>query len=140
MMATIRDVFSRGGSRHREDALQELATAIGFQRLGSRIREALDNDLRTAVRRGLLRNESGQLSLATRSIGDYTLDQLVAALLTAMGSGWTPRTDAVTAAARALGFRRTGSQITTAFKSALNAAIRRQLIERDGPERIRRQS
>ena len=48
-------------------------------------------------------------------------------------------TTAVSAAARHLGYRRrTGRKIAAAFKSAINAAIRRGLIERDGPEQIRR--
>lgn len=39
---------------------------------------------------------------------------------------------------RHLGFRRTGANIGTAFKSAINAALRRGLLESDGPTRIRR--
>ena len=46
-------------------------------------------------------------------------------------------TVAVRAAARHLGFRRVGRNIQAAFKSAINAAIRRGLLERDGPHYIR---
>ena len=42
------------------------------------------------------------------------------------------------AAARHLGFRRTGKRIKSAFKSAINAAIRLGLLERDGPHYIRK--
>lgn len=58
-------------------------------------------------------------------------------LVAAMGSAWQTRDEAIVAAARHLGFRRTGRNIKAAFKSAINAAVRRKLIERDGPDRIR---
>lgn len=59
-------------------------------------------------------------------------------LLAAMGGTWWTRDDAITSAARHLRFRRTGEKIRKAFKSAINAAIRRGLLERDGPDYIRR--
>jgi hypothetical protein len=59
-------------------------------------------------------------------------------LLAAMGAAWSTCHEAITAAARHLGFRRTGDKIRKAFKSAINAAIRRGLLERDGPDYIRR--
>jgi hypothetical protein len=46
-----------------------------------------------------------------------------------MGIIWWKREEAMVAAARHLGFRRTGSQINRAFKSAINGAIRRGLLE-----------
>jgi hypothetical protein len=49
-----------------------------------------------------------------------------------MGVVWWERKDAIKAAARHLGFRRTGRVIRDAFKSAINGAIRRQLLEYDG--------
>jgi hypothetical protein len=53
-------------------------------------------------------------------------------LLGAIGTTWWDQEDAIRAAARHLGFRRTGSAIQEAFKSAINGAIRQGLIERDG--------
>ncbi len=49
-----------------------------------------------------------------------------------MGKKWWVRDDAIRAAARRLGFRRTGSQIRDAFKSTVTGAIRRGLLEYDG--------
>lgn len=49
-----------------------------------------------------------------------------------MGKKWWTREDAIRDAAHRLGFRRTGRQIRDAFKSAINGAIRRGLIERNG--------
>jgi hypothetical protein len=81
---------------------------------------------------------SAQAQLLCRSIEQYTPDHLIDMLLAAMGGTWWTRDEAITAAARHLGFRRTGEKIRKAFKSAINAAIRRGLLERDGPDNIRR--
>lgn len=138
MLAIVREVFATGGARDRELAIRDVALALGYHRLGARIAEVVGNDVRTAVRRGILGQSAGEYSLLCRSIDEYTRDHLVAMLVSAMGNGWQTRTVAITAAARHLGYRRTGRKIATAFKSAINAAIRRGLIERDGPEQIRR--
>ena len=52
--------------------------------------------------------------------------------------GWSDREEAIVAAACHLGFRRTGANIRAAFKSAINAALRRGLIEANGPQQIRK--
>ncbi|HXG92928.1 MAG TPA: hypothetical protein VNN73_11255 [Blastocatellia bacterium] len=80
----------------------------------------------------MIANDRGLLFLLSRNISDFTRDELIAALLAAMGRGWWLREDAMRAAARYLGFRRTGSAIREAFKSAINGAIRRGLLEYDG--------
>jgi hypothetical protein len=109
-----------------------------YQCLGSNIRANLSEDLRAAVRRGILDNAGGRYSLLCRSIEEYTLDHLVKVLLAAIGSSWWSRDEAIVQGARHLGFRRTGRHIRAAFKSAINAAIRRGLLERDGAVWIRR--
>ena len=65
-------------------------------------------------------------------------EDLIDILLAAMGQGWSDREAAIVAAARHLGFRRTGTNLRAAFKSAINAAIRRDLIETNGPQQIRK--
>ncbi|MFN8001929.1 MAG: hypothetical protein U0X75_13035 [Acidobacteriota bacterium] len=87
--------------------------------------------LRVAVQRGILINETGEYRLDARSIADYSQDECVAALLASLARGWTEREDAIRAATRYLGFRRTGPALHTAFKSAINGAIRRGLLEYD---------
>ena len=67
-----------------------------------------------------------------RKIGDYSRDELIAVLLKGIGKKWWTRDDAIRAASNRLGFRRTGSQIRDAFKSAITGAIRRGLMEYDG--------
>lgn len=59
------------------------------------------------------------------AFGDYNRDELIDALLRAIGRGWTERDEAVRAAARLLGFQRAGRAINDAFKLAINGAIRR---------------
>ncbi|MCE9548100.1 MAG: hypothetical protein K8T25_21715 [Planctomycetia bacterium] len=138
-MAVVREVFSAGGGpRDRDQAIDDVARALGYRRVGSRIRDALSGDLRSAVLRGILDNSGGQYTLLCRCIDDYRLDHLVHRLLAAMGSAWQSRDEAITAAARQLGYRRTGPKIKAAFKSAINAAIRRGQLDRDGADLIRR--
>jgi hypothetical protein len=138
VLATIRELFAADGSRDRDQAIRDLAAALGYKRVGPKIADVLSNDFRTAVRRGILGKDRNEFRLLCRSVDEYELDHLVQMLVAAMGSGWQSRDDATTATARHLGFRRTGSKIVAAFKSAINAAIRRGLIERDGSDLIRR--
>ena len=132
MLAAIREVFSAGVELDREAAIRETARALGFQRAGPRIREELTAALRLAKRRGIIAGDACALMLACRDIHDYTRDELTAALLSAMGRGWEDRADAIRAATRSLGFRRTGAAIQRAFKSVINGAIRRGLLEYEG--------
>ena len=85
-----------------------------------------------ATKRRIIRKTGAAWTLDCRSINDYGRDDLIQALLNAMGRPWVEREDAIRAAARHLGFRRTGRQIRDAFKSAINGAIRRGLLESDG--------
>lgn len=78
------------------------------------------------------RPRSQQAVEGLRTINDYSREELVTALLRGMGKKWWTRDDAIRAAARRLGFTRTGRQIRDAFKSAINGAIRRGLLEYDG--------
>lgn len=134
-LCAIRDLFSRGEAREglgREDALNALSMALGFGRLGQRIRDGLDNDIRTAVTRRILRNEGSMLLLETRSIEDYDREELKSQLLAAVGSAWTEREMAVRSAARRLGFARTGKRIRDAIASAVNGALRQGKLEAAG--------
>lgn len=141
VLAVIREVFSSGGERDRETARREIAQALGHERVGSRIREVLDTDIRTAVRRGILQNEGGQLSLHCRGINDYDrafLKELFLAAINQNGKVWLERDEAIRLFARWLGFRRAGSIIQSKAASLMNGLIREGLLETDGAEKIRR--
>jgi hypothetical protein len=131
LVAAIREVFSQNSELDRESAIREVAHALGFERTGSRITEAIDSALIAAAKRGVIQNNRGVLSLLSRNIGDYSRDELINTLLSVIGVVWWDREEAIRAAARHLGFRRTGSLIRDAFKSAINGAIRRGSIETD---------
>ena len=98
---------------------------------------SIGSALIAAAKRGVIQNTRGYLSLLTRNIGDYSRDELIGTLLSVLGAVWWEREEAIRAAARHLGFKRTGSLIQDAFKSAINGAIRRGSVERDG-QQIRR--
>lgn len=138
VMGQIRQLFSDGQNRDRVTAIRDIAAILGYQRLGTNIREILENDLRTAVRRGIVVNTNGQYTLDGRNISDYPIDHLVKMLLASIDNSWLTRAEATNATARWLGYRRTGAAISAALKSTINAAIRRGLLKRDGPDRIRR--
>ncbi|MBX3315763.1 MAG: hypothetical protein KF902_02745 [Phycisphaeraceae bacterium] len=120
----------------RDQAVRRVARTLGFARVGSRVADLVESGLTAAARRKVILTERGLLSLQTRSIDDYTRDECVEFLIAAMRDAGGPavwdREEAITAAARYLGFRRTGSTIRDAFRSAINAGIRRGLLERDG--------
>lgn len=141
VLATIREVFATGGERDRDTALKEIATALGYERLGPHIREVLSTDIRTAVRRGILQNHGGQLSLSTRAIGDYDRAELKKLFLAAIhqnGRIWHTRDDAIRRFTRWLGFRRTGSLIEESARSLINGLLRDGSLEKNGPDEIRR--
>jgi hypothetical protein len=131
-MAAIRELFSSGIELERSAAITAVAHTAGFRRTGSKIADEIDSALIAAVKRGIIKNNRGVLSIDCRQIGQYPRDLLIKALLASMGFSWTERDEAIRAAARYLGFRRTGSAIRSAFKSAINSAIRRGLLEHEG--------
>lgn len=141
VLAVIREVFSSGGERDRETALREIAQALGYERLGSRIREVLNTDIRTAVRRGILQNQNTRLSLLCRSIEDYERDflkELFLAAISQNGRVWLERQEAIRLFARWLGFRRTGRLIDESARSLIKGLLRDGSLEKDGQDWIRR--
>ena len=138
LMALIRQFVSQNQPIEREAAIRGLASELGYKRVGVRFREALDNAIRTAVRRGILGNEGGDLSVFARGVADYERDFLKEQFLASLqGSAWQDRDDAIRGFSRWLGFRRTGPQIDETARSLVNGLIREGRLESDGPN-IRR--
>lgn len=137
VLCTIRQVFG-SGPRDRETALRDVAQAMGYARLGANIRKTLESDLLTAVKRGILENDGGELRLFARNLGDYHRDDLKASFLSAIGRGWVERDEAVRLLARWLGFARTGSEMKLVGKSLMNGLVREGELETEGKEMIRR--
>jgi hypothetical protein len=111
VLCAIRQLFDDAQARDRDTAMRDVAAALGYRRVGSRIREILHTDLLTAVRRGILQNQDGQLSLLARDLRDYQRDFLKENFLSAIGRAWIEREEAIRALARWLGFSRTGPVI-----------------------------
>jgi len=125
LLCLIRGCFANGEERERDAAIIELARASGYQRTGSRVREALDDAIRTAVRRGILKNQGGKLRISARSIEHYEREFLKTQFLASLeGTSWTERDDAIRAFARWLGFQRTGPTIDETARSLINGLIR----------------
>jgi hypothetical protein len=137
VLCVIRQVFSTGGARDRETALRDIAEALGYARLGPVIRETLESDLLTAVRRGILQNQGGELSLLNRSVEDYDRDFLKTQFLASLGRTWTDRETAAQVLARWLGFARTGPSIQATVRSLINGLLRERRIE-SSADQIRR--
>jgi hypothetical protein len=131
VLCTVRQLFSDGQTRDRDTAMHDVAGALGYQRVGPLIREILHKDLLTAVRRGILQNQNGQLSLVARDLRDYQRDFLKENFLGAIGRGWIERADAIQAFARWLGFSRTGSVIEETGYSLINGLLRDRRLEAD---------
>jgi len=138
VLCTIRKVFSDGAERDRDTALRDIANALGYQRLGTRIREGLSADFMTAVRRGIVVNEGGAYRLGFRSFADCPRDTLKEAFESAVGRAWVTREDAIRAFSRWAGFGRVGKVIDQTARSLINGLIREERVESDGPELIRR--
>lgn len=129
LMGIIRDVFSATEPLDQQQVFVEVARALGFKRTGRRIREEIQSVLRTAVKRHIVYHEKGIYGIDRRNIEQYSREELIQTLLAALGLTWWDRSDAIRTAARRLGFRRTGRRISDSFKSVINGAIRRGLLE-----------
>lgn len=132
VLAIIRDVVKTADPMPREDVIKDIATHLGAERVGARIREFIDGILNTASRRYIIETRDGGLVASARSIDDYHRDFLKTALKAVIGRTWTDEDEAIRAATRYLGFRRTGPKIERAFKSAINGLLRQDELERNG--------
>jgi Eco57I restriction-modification methylase len=137
VLCAIRQLFNDSQVRDRDTSICDVAAALGYRRVGSRIREILDADLRTAVRRGILQNQAGQLSLLARDLRDYDRDFLKRNFLGVIGRGWIEREAAVWAFTKSLGFSRTGPVIEEAGYSLIRGLLRDRRLEAD-KDQIRR--
>jgi hypothetical protein len=134
ILFAIRQVFAANGALDVTEAVRTVAHTLDLARTGLRISKVIRAHLTLAVRRRSLTSERGVYALACRDIGGYSNDELIDALFGAMGGGWTEQADAIRAAARWLGFQRTGDAIKAAFKAAIKVARRRGWLERQGSQ------
>ncbi|MBS1583024.1 MAG: N-6 DNA methylase [Bacteroidetes bacterium] len=138
VLQSIRKVFGTGSARDRETALHDVATELGYKRLGKNIRDVLSSDLITAVKRGILENDNGAYRLLARNLEDYDRDFLKASFLSAIGRNWVEREEAIRLLGRWLGFARAGSAMQEVGRSLIKGMIRTAHLEADGKDLIRR--
>jgi len=76
--------------------------------------------------------------LATRRIDEVDTDDVMAAFRQASrGRGWLDRDELLKEVSLVLGYQRKGPKIEEALRNHLRAAIRRRIIEADGPSLVR---
>jgi hypothetical protein len=131
MLAFVREVVCGPEPVAREEAIREIARRMGAERVGSRVREGIESALNAASRRSVIYTDARGLRPLCRTIGEYSRDDLKNVLRAVVGRTWTDEEEAIRMGARYLGFRRTGSLIQKAFKSAVRGALVQGQLERD---------
>lgn len=132
ILPVIREVINSSEAVNREDAIREIARRLGAERTGSRMRASIESALNAASRRSIIYSDSSGLRPLCRTIEQYKRDDLKNVLRSVIGRTWTDEEDAIRAGARYLGFRRTGSLIDKAFRSAINGGLKQGVLERSG--------
>ena len=134
VVIAIRRVASSIGSDGmlRDEFIGTVAKELGYKRTPKNVAKTIGGALRAASQRGIIYSERGQVFADCRTIDEYPRDLLKKAVARSIGRTWTTRDDAITAAARHLGFARTGRKITAALRSTITSLIRGGDLERDG--------
>lgn len=138
LLFELRPTITEHGALEREELIKAIATRLGYQRTGKAIRENIESAINAGVRRGIIVNEGGYYTIATRTIEEYDRDTLTRALLAVLHITWHNQDEAIRETTRYLGFRRTGSVIQETFVSIIRGAIRKGVLERDGGDIRRR--
>lgn len=109
--------------------LREVAGLLGYQRLGSRIKESLKGHMRAAIRRGIIEADGDSVRTLTVTMNDYTREELRDTLISVMRKGTTyEREDVMCAVAHHSGFSRVTDNVRDAIKSAINSGIRQGIL------------
>ena len=59
----------------RTEMLREVAGLLGYQRLGSRIKETLKGRMRAAIRRGIIEADGDSVRTLTATINEYKREE-----------------------------------------------------------------
>lgn len=125
----VRDVFHRGGSRSREEAVVELKRVTGDS-----VQE-IRKILRKAVQRGIIcQSGDGGLRMGARSVTAYKREFLKAQFAASMGRRrWRGLDESIRAFATWFGFRQAGPSFKKTTISIVKALGQEGRIERNGP-------
>jgi hypothetical protein len=144
-MCAIRRVLASAGidGLSRDELIRSTARELGHARSSPALKVELDSAIRRAVRRGIVGNSGGVLTVLVKDIDGYDRDHLKAQILAAMraAGGSCAKADAPKLLARALGFARTGPIITAMVETILRSLVRAKLVEaKAGHMRVLRRS
>jgi hypothetical protein len=133
VMAAFRQATRGRGWMGRAELLKGVSLALGYQRLGPKIEEALRGHLRAAIRRKIVEPDGDLVRAGTGTMADYGLDDLRETFRSIMRKGSNcEREDVIHALARYLGFARVTDTSRDAIKSAINSAIRQGILGYEG--------
>jgi len=139
IIAEIRQTMRGRSGTSRDDVLHQLSEQLGFSRLGPKTREVLSGHLLAAQHRHILISEGMFLFLDRATFADYTRDELVGTIISVTRMYCVyDREDIIYNVAYHLGFSRVTEPMRERVKSAINAAIRRGILERNGRDEVRR--
>ncbi len=137
VMCLVRHVFKNGAVLDRDTAVKRVCQLLGYSRPGATVRAMIKGDVSTALRRGIIDRQVGQLRLSSDHIHGFTRVSMKEVFCSTLGYSWTDRGAAIRAFARYLGYARTGLNIDSTTRSMITGLLREGRIESDG-SRIRR--
>ena len=134
-MAAFRRAARGRGWTERDDMLRDVAGLLGYQRLGTNIRQTLKGHMRAAIRRQIIEPDGEYVRALTGSMTDYSREDLRDVLCSVMRLGKSyDREEVIYATAHHLGFKRVSETVRSPIKSAINSAIRQGALAYEGSE------
>ena len=138
LILRIRPLFAREASLRRDALAKRVAELMGLPATDTKAHAETENVIQAAIKRGILLDEGGDVSLLGRNISEYPREVLKEQFLACLnGNNWMERSESIPRFARWLGFKRTGPNIEDAAKSVINSLIRADRLEKTGSQ-IRR--
>jgi hypothetical protein len=131
ILCAIRSVAATSTPLPADALIRNVRRKLGFDRTGSHIRATIADQLKLATRRHVIKRSGELVSVDFTSINDYSLAELQAVVMAVVTRQPMDRAEVIVAAARELGFSRTGGLIEERFKSAISGLIRRKRLGGD---------
>ena len=133
VMAAFRQAARGRGVTDRDELIKEASVVLGYERLGSRVEEALRGHLRAAIRRKIIGANGLEVSIEAPAMADYDREVLIDTLVSVMRKNREyEREDVYRAVANHLGFRRLTDTVRTPIKCAIYGAIRQGVLDYQG--------
>ena len=132
-MAEFRQESRKLGTTSRDELLKAVSQELGYQRLSSNIEEVLKGHQRAAIRRKIIGASGDEVWPETPSMDDYERDDLIDTFKSVMRKNEEyERDEVIRSLANYLGFRRLTESVREPIKSAINGAIRRDMLGYEG--------